>query len=90
MAKGTQRVESGDDLSSGTRPLLFVSYSRTDIDRARPVIDLLEAAGFDVWWDGKLEGGENYLQTTETALETSACVVAVSYTHLTLPTIYSV
>ncbi|WP_162291015.1 TIR domain-containing protein [Erythrobacter colymbi] len=70
-------VESGDDTRSDARPLLFVSYSRTDLPRARPVIDLLESAGFDVWWDGRLEGGENYLQTTETALETAACVVVL-------------
>jgi TolB-like protein len=41
------------------------------------VIDLLEAHGFDVWWDGRLEGGENYLQTTEAALETADCVVVL-------------
>lgn len=70
-------VDSGDETRSDARPLLFVSYSRTDLPRARPVIDLLESAGFDVWWDGRLEGGENYLQTTETALETAACVVVL-------------
>lgn len=70
-------VDSGDETRSDARPLLFVSYSRTDLPRARPVIDLLESAGFDVWWDGRLEGGENYLQTTEAALETAACVVVL-------------
>ncbi len=68
---------SGDDIPSGTGPRLFVSYSRTDLDRARPVIALLEQAGFDPWWDGRLEGGENYLQTTENALETADCVVVL-------------
>ena len=56
---------------------MFLSYARGDQDRARQVIDLLEAHGFDVWWDGRLEGGENYLQTTEAALETADCVVAL-------------
>lgn len=59
------------------RPLLFLSYSRGDLARARPVIDLLEGAGFDVWWDGRLEGGENYLQTTEAALEGAEAVVVL-------------
>lgn len=68
---------SGDDNPSLALPRLFVSYSRTDLDRARPVIDLLEQGGFDVWWDGRLEGGENFLQTTENALETCACVVVL-------------
>ncbi len=70
-------MESGDDIPAPPRPVLFVSYSRTDLPHARPVIDLLERAGFDVWWDGRLEGGENYLQTTEHALETSDCVVVL-------------
>jgi len=70
-------VDSGDNTRSDGRPLLFVSYSRGDLERARPVIDLLEAAGFDGWWDGRLEGGENFLQTTETALETAECVVVL-------------
>lgn len=70
-------MDSGDNTAPGTRPLLFVSYSRTDLERARPVIDLLERSGFEVWWDGRLEGGENYLQTTEAALETCACVVVL-------------
>ena len=70
-------MESGDDTPAPPRHVLFVSYSRTDLAHARPVIDLLEQAGFDVWWDGRLEGGENYLQTTEHALETSDCVVVL-------------
>ena len=70
-------MDSGYNTAPGTRPLLFVSYSRTDLARARPVIDLLDQAGFEVWWDGRLEGGENYLQTTEAALENAACVVVL-------------
>ncbi len=59
------------------RPQLFISYSRSDLARARAVIELLESAGFEVWWDGRLEGGENYLQTTEAALESADCVVVL-------------
>jgi TolB-like protein len=70
-------VDSADDAPSGPRPLLFVSYSRGDLARTRPVIALLEGAGFDVWWDGRLEGGENYLQTTEAALEGADAVVVL-------------
>jgi len=70
-------VTSDDDTAGTARPLLFVSYSRGDLARARPVIELLEGAGYDAWWDGRLEGGENYLQTTETALEGAAAVVVL-------------
>lgn len=71
------QVQSGNDSIPPARPLLFLSYSRTDLACARPVIALLEGAGFDVWWDGRLEGGENYLQATEAALEASDCVVVL-------------
>jgi TolB-like protein len=79
-------VQDGNDNASALdpvpgpatpRPAIFLSYSRTDQARARQVIDLLEGAGFDVWWDGRLEGGENYLQTTEAALEGADCVVVL-------------
>ncbi|MFO6446217.1 TIR domain-containing protein [Erythrobacter sp. NE805] len=78
--RGARAVVSGGegDGTAGARPArLFVSYSRTDLARARPVIDLLEGAGYAVWWDGRLEGGENYLQTTEAALESADCVVVL-------------
>lgn len=68
-------MDRSDDLPA--RPLIFLSYSRVDLARARPVMILLEGAGFDVWWDGRLEGGENYLQTTEAALEGADCVVVL-------------
>jgi len=68
----------GADHAAGERPAsVFLSYSRADLERARPVIALLEQAGFDVWWDGRLEGGENYLATTENALETADCVLVL-------------
>jgi TolB-like protein len=70
-------VPSNDDSLPQVGASVFLSYTRGDQARARQVIDLLEANGFDVWWDGRLEGGENYLQTTETALETADCVVAL-------------
>ncbi|MDP5102305.1 MAG: toll/interleukin-1 receptor domain-containing protein, partial [Erythrobacter sp.] len=67
----------GPDTDAPARPLIFLSYSRPDQPSARPVIDLLESGGFDVWWDGRLEGGENFLQTTEAALEGADCVVVL-------------
>jgi TolB-like protein/Tfp pilus assembly protein PilF len=70
-------VTGADDVRGGPTKSVFLSYSRADLERARPVITLLESAGFDVWWDGRLEGGENYLVTTETALETADCVLVL-------------
>lgn len=56
---------------------VFLSYSREDQKRALPVIKALEKAGLNVWWDGLLEGGENFLPTTENALETADAVVVL-------------
>lgn len=56
---------------------VFVSYSRADQKRALPVIKLLEGAGFRVWWDGLLEGGDSYLPTTEAALTSADAVVVL-------------
>ncbi|MEQ5787521.1 TIR domain-containing protein [Erythrobacter sp. NFXS35] len=69
-------TDSGDAPQAGSASV-FLSYARSDLDRTRSVIGLLESAGFDVWWDGRLEGGENYLATTETALESADCVVVL-------------
>lgn len=65
------------DAPMPARPRLFFSYTRTDIDSARPIIAALQNAGYDVWWDGLLEGGVTYLPTTEAALEQADCVVVL-------------
>jgi hypothetical protein len=75
-------VQSSDDDATSPapaveRPLIFFSYSRTDLPHAGPVIAPLEANGLDVWGDGRLAGGENYLQTTEAALEGADRVVVL-------------
>lgn len=56
---------------------VFVSYSRGDQKRARPIIDLLQVAGFLVWWDGLLEGGERFSRSTEDALERAKAIVVL-------------
>ena len=65
---------TGDPIDA---PAVFLSYSRTDQARSRPVIDALIAAGFTVWWDGMLRGGDNFLPTTEAALEQARAVVVL-------------
>jgi TolB-like protein len=56
---------------------IFLSYTRADRKRALAVIALLEGAGYEVWWDGLLEGGENYLPITAGALEQADLVVVL-------------
>ena len=56
---------------------IFVSYSRADQSRAMPIIQLLQQAGFNTWWDGLLEGGERYSHITEDALNRAKAVVVL-------------
>ena len=56
---------------------VFVSYSRADREQALPIIAALEQAGFSVWWDGLLEGGERFAKTTAAALDGAKAVVVL-------------
>lgn len=56
---------------------IFFSYARADQVRALQIIKLIEQAGFTVWWDGLLEGGERFSRTTEDALERAKAVVVL-------------
>ena len=56
---------------------VFVSYSRSDQKQALAIIRMLENAGFQVWWDGLLEGGVRYDRATEDALAKAKAVVVV-------------
>lgn len=56
---------------------VFLSYSREDQKHALLVVELLEEAGFSVWWDGLLEGGERFAKTTEAALSGAKAVVVL-------------
>ena len=65
----------GNGKAEGAKPTVFVSYSRADQKQVLPLIDLIREAGYAVWWDGMLEGGERFSRTTETVLESARAVV---------------
>lgn len=56
---------------------VFFSYARADQAKAKQIIGLIEAAGFSVWWDGLLEGGDRFSRTTADALERAQAVVVL-------------
>jgi hypothetical protein len=56
---------------------VFISYKREDEARVARLAKALESAGFDVWWDRGLPGGESWRANIEAALESARCVVAV-------------
>lgn len=71
----TSELQSPEESQPPTR--IFLSYARQDRARAEQVIDALEAAGFDVWWDGLLDGGVAFATTTEDELEGADAVVVL-------------
>jgi TolB-like protein/Tfp pilus assembly protein PilF len=78
-------LAGGDSLQSeGGNADVFLSYSRDDQKAALPIISALESAGYSVWWDGLLGGGERFAHITEQALENARAVVVLwSKTSLT-------
>jgi TolB-like protein len=56
---------------------VFLSYSRVDQKDALLIVSALKNAGFSVWWDGLLEGGDRFANTTEAALINAKAVVVL-------------
>lgn len=69
--------EGEEKSSQGAAATVFFSYSRADQKFARPIIEILQRAGYSVWWDGLLGGGERYANTTATALANARAVVVL-------------
>ena len=76
----TTKMPSAADGEPGGPPpphTVFLSYSRADRKGALAIVRVLEAAGYGVWWDGLLEGGERFSRTTEAALGGARAVVVL-------------
>jgi len=56
---------------------VFVSYARDDEKSARAIIETIESAGYKVWWDGLIPGGERFGQEIAKALEAARAVVVL-------------
>ncbi len=59
---------------------IFISYARPDRDRIEAISNRLEAAGYTVWWDRQIIGGEDFYQAIERELE-AAKVVLVAWSE---------
>lgn len=53
----------------------FLSYRRTDQALARALAGALEGRGARVWWDDRIEGGEDWREAIVTNLEASEALV---------------
>ena len=75
--EGAADGKSGGPAGTAAALRLFISYSRGDRAAALPVIKALEQQGYSVWWDGLLVGGDNFLPTTQAALDNADAVVVL-------------
>ncbi len=56
-------------------PDIFVSYSAADRERIRPLVQSLEQAGFNVWWDTRIAPGAGFDAEIQAAIDAARCVV---------------
>jgi len=56
---------------------IFLSYKREDRDKVRPLVEALQAQGWSVWWDTRIDAGEIWDEVIETQLKAAKCVVVV-------------
>ena len=54
---------------------IFVSYKREDRVAIEPLVHLLEARGFSVWWDPSIVPGERFASVISDALDNAQCVI---------------
>ena len=68
---------TGEGGSAPDSDYVFVSYARPDEKAARAVIAILEDAGFKVWWDDLIAGGERFGAQISDKLEGARAVVVL-------------
>jgi len=56
---------------------IFVSYKRTDLDKAQRLRQALRAEGLNVWWDEELRSGEHWAVSINSVLKKVYAVVVL-------------
>ncbi len=54
---------------------VFISYSRADHDRVRPIADRLTSLGYSIWWDKHLRAGQVFVDEIERQLDAARAVL---------------
>jgi len=73
-----QRTNGPKMADQETKPQVFISYSRKDINFARRLAADVEHAGFEVWWDvSDLKGGDDWVRFIPSAIEASQYFVVL-------------
>jgi hypothetical protein len=66
---------------AGRVPDLFISYAREDQASAQAIAGPIRAAGWDVWWDQRLRGGDDFSSLIEEHVRTARCVLVLWSRH---------
>jgi hypothetical protein len=56
---------------------IFISYSRKDRNKAKPIAEALEKLGWSVWWDIIIPAGKTFPQVISEALADAQCIVVL-------------
>jgi|GEM_PF-5322021 len=56
---------------------IFLSYSRLDREKVKPLVRILEDQGWSVWWDPEIPHGKEFDRIIEENLEASRVVVVI-------------
>src|SRR6202161_3310160 len=56
---------------------VLISYKHEDAERVLPLVRVLEAQKFTVWWDDKISPGKTIPAVIREALDEVSCVVVV-------------
>ena len=54
---------------------IFFSYASEDRERVRPLIELLQRAGWNVWWDRDIAAGAGFEETIDREIQDARCVI---------------
>lgn len=58
---------------AGVDDYIFVSYSHSDIEKVFPVLHKLQLAGFRIWYDEGINGGENWRKILASKIQDKKC-----------------
>lgn len=56
---------------------LFVSYRRDDREAVERIIARLTQEGYSIWWDSRLEAGENFGEWIAREIDAAKCVIVI-------------
>jgi tetratricopeptide (TPR) repeat protein len=60
---------------------VFLSYSREDKERVKPLVDAFEDEGLSVWWDRDLSPGQSFEETIDREIQLADCIVVIWSRH---------